>query len=101
MDRLRLCRLSAVLSACALAAACARFDGPGSQDDFMRVRAECYRSAMTVVSGTNIDQFSGRSNSQTMPSCAAFTSCLAGRGYQPAEEGRLVVPPGFVAPCSP
>lgn len=98
----RLFRPLAVFAAVsAIAAGCARYDGPGSQDDFMRVRAECYRSAMTVVSGANIDQFSGRSDAQTLPGCTAFTSCLAGKGYQPAEDGRLVVPPGFVAPCAP
>ena len=77
-----------------------RYAGSGkSQADFMRDRYQCYQETQQRVSGAYVNRYGGAADSRVMPSCSAFSSCLAARGYYESERGNLVVPSGAGIQC--
>lgn len=70
-------------------------------DQFLRDRYACYQETAQRVSGAAITPYGGAATSNVIPSCSAFSACLAARGYLRNDAGgSLVVPPGAVLQCS-
>jgi len=66
-----------------------RYDGPGSFQDFANARYQCVRETSARVSGAAVNQSGGAASSSVMPSCSAFASCLASKGYYESQSGRF------------
>jgi len=66
-----------------------RFDGPGTFQDFAQARYQCTQETSRRVSGAYVNQYGGSSSSNVMPSCSAFSACLAAKGYYRNPNGRL------------
>lgn len=77
--------LVSILSGCAAV----NYDGPGSFQDFANARYQCLQETQQRISGGYINQSGGAATSQVMPSCSAFNSCLATKGYYQNQNGRF------------
>lgn len=70
-----------------------------SMDKFLSDRYACYQETQQRISSAGVNQFGGSSNSQVIPSCGAFSACLAARGYILSDKGNLEVPQGAIISC--
>ena len=79
-----------------------------SQEQFMKDRYACLQETQQRVADAYVNQTGGVATSQVMPTCSAWNSCLAARGYYRADTtnlddfrqpGSLSVPPGTVVYC--
>jgi hypothetical protein len=66
-----------------------KYTGPGGMQEFAKVRYQCVQETSARVSGAAINQYGGASNSKVIPSCSAFTACLASKGYYASPTGNL------------
>jgi hypothetical protein len=66
-----------------------KYTGPGSFQDFANARYQCVRETSARVSGAAIGQYGGSAKSSVMPSCSAFTACLASKGYYESQNGKF------------
>lgn len=104
-------RLALALSAAAALAGCSfsyswigpgpvAYDGPGTLDDLLAVHRQCHReSAMAAVGGSQ-SPYAEAAGISARPSCGDLASCMARRGYERKENGRLVIPASEVLPCA-
>ena len=76
---------AALLTGCAAP----HYDGPGSFQDFANARYQCLRETQQRMSGATINQYGGSATSQVIPSCSAFNSCLATKGYYQSQNGKF------------
>ena len=65
-----------------------KYDGPGSFQDFANARYQCVQETSARVSGAAVNQYGGAARSSVMPSCSAFSACLASKGYYESQNGR-------------
>ena len=65
-----------------------KFDGPGSFQDFANARYQCLQQTSARVDGGFANQYGGALSSSVMPSCSAFSACLASKGYYQSQNGR-------------
>ena len=79
-----------------------------TQEQFMQDRYSCLQETQQRVSNTFVNQYGGAANSQVMPTCSAFSACLAARGYYRSDttnladfnqSGSLYVPKGAEIQC--
>lgn len=94
--------VSLILSACSPMQPIppARYTKPGAtQEQYMKDRYECLQEAEQRVSGAVVNAYGGAANSQVIPSCGVWISCLGARGYTLDPNGDLAAPPGMVVQC--
>ena len=78
-----------------------KYDGPGSFQDFVNVRYQCVLETSARTSGAFVNQYGGASSSRVMPSCSAFSACLAAKGYYKSQTGRFdPAAAGIVVQCN-
>jgi hypothetical protein len=78
-----------------------KYDGPGSFQDFVNVRYQCVLETSARTSGAFVNQYGGASSSRVMPSCSAFSACLASKGYFKSQTGRFdPAAAGIVVECN-
>lgn len=78
-----------------------------TQADFMKDRYTCLQETQQRVEASRSaasasgNFFGSRSSTDSvvMPTCGAFASCLAAKGYFQDDEGELVIPKGTAIPC--
>lgn len=85
-----------------------RFSHPTATiEQFLQDRYACYKDtereqkhsfAGGYANGYGAN-YGGSSNSTVMPSCGAFSSCLAARGYLRSPSGNLEVPEAAILRC--
>ncbi len=79
-----------IMTTILLTGCAARYNGPGTFQDFAKARYECYESLNRDKNySAYIGEYGGSASSSTMPSCGSFVACLASRGYIKSENGRL------------
>ncbi len=73
-----------------------------TQDQFLKDRFSCYQETKNEVASAGRSESFGSYSRSTMPSCSAFMSCLAAKGYLPTEKnsGNLKVPKGVEVECN-
>ncbi len=76
------------------------FTGPGNIQEFMKVRYSCLQETGQRVSGGVAIQYGAAASSSVIPSCGAFNTCLASRGYFRNINGNLDVS-GIPISCQP
>ena len=77
-----------------------RWSNPNVDEaQFLKDRYECLQQAEQRVSGAYIGAYGGVANSQMVPSCGVWTSCMGARGYVVEPNGPFVAPPGMGVAC--
>ena len=66
-----------------------KYNGPGSFQDFANARYECVQQTSARVSRAPVNEYSIFAGSSVMPSCSAFTACLASKGYYASQNGKF------------
>ena len=76
--------------------AATRYDGPGTLQEFAAVRYQCVQETKRPVFSAEISKSDAlraiagfRATAKEIPSCSAFNSCLAAKGYFVSDQGRL------------
>ncbi len=87
------------LTACA-APQPGRFTGPGDNRAFLEARYQCLKETEQPVSGGYFGRHGGGFSSAVAPSCGAFLTCLATKGYTTDPNGSLQAPPGAGIKCT-
>jgi len=65
------------------------YAGPGTTQDFINARYQCFQETSQRQSSAYVNQYGGGSSSTVMPLCNAFTMCLASKGYYKNDGGRF------------
>lgn len=77
-------------------AACSpgKFDGPSNatHKDFMAARYACLQETQHPVSSGYFGSYGGGFNSTVAPSCGAFTTCMALKGFTVNKKGSFQAP---------
>ena len=93
--RVAVAGLLALLAAGGCASAPIRFMSihGATQEKFLEDRRECALEARQTLSGAVANEYGAAASAPEVLTCAAFNSCLAGRGYlRDDERGNLEVP---------
>ena len=61
----------------------------GTEEQFMKDRAECIRQATEPRSGAITNGYGSAAESAAVVSCAVWLSCMDARHYRPDSNGRL------------
>jgi hypothetical protein len=92
--RTLLVSIAAVLALSGCAAT--RYDGPGTLQEFAAARYQCVQETKRPVFSAEISKTDAiraiagfKATAKEIPSCSAFNSCLAAKGYFVSEQGRL------------
>ena len=74
-----------------------KFQGEGSLDDLVKARYKCLQETQqeaATASGYNYDR-------KVLPSCGAFATCLATKGfYRDDKNGNIAVPSELAVQCN-
>lgn len=86
-----------VLAGCATQS---RWTGPGSTDEFMKVRYQCYQETVAPYARGGYNRYGGGATSEYVPPCSALAACVAAKGYYRSETGHIVVPASAAIKCN-
>jgi hypothetical protein len=79
-----------ILGGCATQATQGRYaKAGGTQEQFMRDRAECVQQASERRSGMATNGYGGAADSGVIVNCGKWSSCMNARHYQPDPTGEL------------
>jgi hypothetical protein len=72
-----------------ISCAAPKYTGPGTFQEFANARYQCVQETSARQSGAYVNQYGGFANSSVMPTCSAFTACLASKGYYESSNGQF------------